>query len=72
MIGQDRELERGWIRDATADAARVAKTGNAGPAITDALFYEQLILAVLNLAETVDALAGSIGAHLSRADPEGD
>ena len=54
-----RVRDRIAIRSATEDAVQVAKKGNAGPSITDALFFEQLILAVCNLAETLDAVGAA-------------
>ncbi len=54
MSSLTRGNERVDIRKATESAAEIARRGNAGPAITDALFLEQLIFAVCNLAETVE------------------
>ena len=54
MSNLGRVYERQRIRDATESASAVAAKGNAGPAITNALFFQQLIFAVCNLAETVE------------------
>lgn len=66
----DRSRERQQIRRLTATASETAAKGNCGPAITDALFYEQVVLAICNLAETLDARGAGVLDRLS--DREGD
>ncbi len=55
MSRQGRIDERQRIREAATSAGELAAKGNCGPAMTDAMFYHQMILMGCNLGETLDA-----------------
>ena len=68
----ERELERERIRIAATDAAELSANGSCGPQMTDAMFYHQLILAVCNLAETVDARGAAVRDGMQERRQAGD